>query len=252
MQQDTLNIQKNKITFVDKENQNAIFLLISSKMKCACFGDYAQEKRTYLMRGTIILLTTFVIFVSCNNSQKTKFTSETTKRQILIEQLKKLKLTIASNDKETIADIFEFPLSGELFSIYVDDKSFNQQFKSNGNRTTRAMFLQHYNTISESIWLDQLKALFQNLTIDSLVHKDTLEYEAYIKTEPCFYSYQIELEKDIVTLRMNMNSNRNYQSKTFSEDDILANASETCEHSFWWIFKFDGKKLHLESISGAD
>jgi hypothetical protein len=213
------------------------------------------------MRRTVIILTTFVILVSCNNSEKTKITSDkqvseqisdTTKRQKLIVELQKLRQTITSNEKEKIADIFEFPLSDESFSIYIDDKSFNEQFKSNGNRTTRVMFLQHYDAISESIWLGQLKNLFHNIAIESLDHKDTLEYEAYIKTEPCFYSYKIELNKDIVTLRMNMNSNRNYQSKTLSEDDIPENSSEICEHNFWWIFKFDGNKLHLESISGAD
>lgn len=213
------------------------------------------------MRKTVIILTTFVILVSCNDSKKTKITSDsqvseqisdTTKRQTLIVQLKKLRQTIASNDKEKIANIFEFPLSDESFGIYVDDYSFNEQFKSNGNRTTRAMFLKHYKAISESIWLDQLKNLFHNISIDSIEYKDTLKYDDYVKTEPCFYSYQIELDKDIVTLRMNMNSNRNYQSKTLSEDNIPENSSEICEHNFWWIFKFNGNKLHLKSVSGAD
>ncbi|MBW8361454.1 MAG: hypothetical protein K0M56_04630 [Kaistella sp.] len=212
------------------------------------------------MRKTVIILTTFVVLVSCNNSEKTNTTSNapvselisnTTKRQKLILELKKLRQTIASSDKEKIADIFEFPLTDESFSIYIDDNSFNEQFNSNGNKTTRTMFLQHYKSISESIWLDQLKNLFHNIAIDSLDHKDTLVYEAYRKTEPCFYSYQIELNKDIVTLRMNMNSNRNYESKTISEEETPENSSEICEHNFWWIFKFDGNKLHLESISGA-
>jgi hypothetical protein len=222
---------------------------------------YGQAKTTQLMRKTVMILTTFVIFVSCNNSEKTKTTSgtqvieqiaESTKTQTLIIELKKLRQTITSNNKEQIATIFDFPLSDESFSIYIDEKSFNEQFKSNGNKTTRAMFLEHYKAISESIWLDQLQNLFHNIAIDSLQHKDTLEYEAYIKSEPCFYSYQIELNKDIVTLKMTLNSNRNYQSKTHSEDDIPENSSEICEHSFWWIFKFDGNKLHLENISGAD
>ncbi len=225
------------------------------------FRSYGQAKTTQLMRKTVITLTAFVILVSCNNSEKTKNTSGTqvieqntdiTKTQTLIVELKRLQQTITSNDKEKIADIFEFPLSDESFSIYIDDQSFNDQFKSNGNKITRAMFLQNYKAISESIWLDQLKNLFHNIAIDSLTHKGTLEYEAYIKTEPCFYSYQIELNKDIVTLRMNMNSNRNYQSKILSEDDIPENSSEICEHNFWWIFKFDGNSLHVKNITGSD
>jgi len=212
------------------------------------------------MRKTIFILTTFVILVSCNNSEKTNTTNgkqaidqiaETTKIQSLIIELKNLQQTITSNDKEKIVGIFEFPISDESFGIYIDDQLFNEQLKSNGNKITRAMFLENFNSISESIWLDQLKNLFYNITIDSLAYKETLEYDAYINTEPCFYSYQIELDKDIITLRMNMNSNRSYQSKILSEDGIPENSSEICEHNLWWIFKFDGRKLHLESISGA-
>jgi hypothetical protein len=229
------------------------------KPRCSS-KHYGKTKKTHLMRKIVIILIAFVILVSCNNSQKTNTASniqvseqisDTTKRQKLILELKKLRQTIASNDKEKIAEIFEFPLSDEFFSIYVDDNSFNEQSKSNGNRTTRTMFLQNYEAIAESIWIDPLKNLFHYISIDSLEHKDKLEYEAYSKTEPCFYSYQIELNNDMVTLRMNMNSNRSYQSKTISEEDIPENSSEICEHNFWWIFKFDGNKLHLDSISGA-
>ena len=49
-----------------------------------------------------------------------------------------------------------------------------------------------------------------------------------------------------------MKSNKNYKSKILSENNIPENSSDICEHDLWWIFKFDGKKLHLESISGAD
>jgi hypothetical protein len=114
------------------------------------------------------------------------------------------------------------------------------------------MFLQYFKEISSSILIDQVSNLFQHIKVDSLLYKDTLEYSAYIKTEPCYYSYEIEVIKNSVTLRMDMNSNKNYKTKKNSEDDIPENSSEFCEHNFWWIFKFDGKKLHLETISGAD
>jgi len=213
------------------------------------------------MRQTFILLAVLVTLIACNNSDTTKTTSNTqtgqqtdtakSARHLLIEDLKRLRQIIASNDKEIIADIFEFPLSETSFSIYIDDSTFNEQFTSNGNKTTKAMFLNHFKEISENIWLDQLNNLFLHLNMDSLLFKDALEHEAYIKTEPCFYSYQIEVSKDSVTLRMNMNSNKNYKTKKLSKDDIPENSSEICEHNFWWVFKFDGKKLHFQNISGA-
>jgi hypothetical protein len=215
------------------------------------------------MRQTFIILTVLVILVACNNSDTTKVTNDTqatelhtdtTKpaRHILIEELKRLQQIVASTDKEKIADIFQFPLSDTAFSIYIDDSTYNEQFKSNGNKTTKAMFLQYFKEINTSILLDQVNNLFKHITVDGLLYKDTLVYDAYIKTEPCFYSYKIEIIKDNVTLRMDMNSNKNYKSKKYSEDDIPENSSEICEHNFWWVFKFDGKKLHLTNISGAD
>jgi len=223
---------------------------------------YQKQK---FIRNTIIILATIVALISCFNSVKAKTlcdnnithqqsdtTKNTSKRQILIAELKKLGQTISSGDKEIIADLFEFPLSRNSYEIYINDKTYMEQIKSNDNKITRVMFLQHYKEIIESIWLDQLNNLFHNINIDSLLYKDTLGYEAYIKTKPCFYSYQIEVINDTISLRMNSNSNQDYQTKEISEYDIPENSSEICEHNFWWIFKFNGYKLKLINIYGAD
>jgi hypothetical protein len=214
------------------------------------------------MRQTIIVLTVLVILIACNNSDTTKIISntkteqqiDTTKsaRHILIKELKKLQQIVASNDKAKIAGIFPFPLSDTAFSIYIDDSTYYEQFKSNGNKTTKTMYLQYFKEISASILVDQVSNLFQHINADSLLYKDTLEYDAYIKTEPCFYSYKLEVSNNYITLRMDMNSNRNYKSKKFSEDEMTENSSEICEHNFWWVFKFDGQRLHLSNVSGAD
>jgi len=217
------------------------------------------------MRQTFIILTVIVMLVACNNSDTTKTKSNTqvaeqhtdttqikSERQILIEELKNLRQIVASNDKEKIASIFQFPLSDSAFSIYIDDTTYYEQFKANGNKTTKAMFMQYFKEISASILVDQVNNLFSDINVDSLLHKDTLEYDAYIKTEPCYYSYDIEVIKDSVTLSMNMKSNINYKSKKKSEDDMPENSGEICEHAFWWVFRFDRKKLHLTGMSGAD
>lgn len=213
------------------------------------------------MRQTLIILTSALTLIACNNSDTTKTSIDTqseqqidtakSSRQILIEELKRLRQIVASNDKTKIADIFPFPLSDTAFSIYIDDSTYYEQFKSNGNKTTKTMFLQYFKEISASILIDQVSNLFQHINPDSLLRKDTLKYDAYIKTEPCYYSYKIEVSKDDVMLRMDMNSNRNYKSKKNSEDDLPENSSEICEHNFWWVFKFDGQKLLLTNISGA-
>ncbi len=218
------------------------------------------------MRPVFIVLPILVIIASCNSSDTTKATENSqaeeklidttlsqTDRHVLIEELKRIQQILASNNKEKISNIFEFPLSDSAYSIYVDDTAYHKQRESNGDKITEAMFLQFFNKISAGILISQLNNLFRYIKVDSLLHKDNLEYEAYIKSTPCYYSYKIKLDKSIVTLRMDMKSNTSYKSKkTAPEDDIPENSSEICEHDFWWIFRFDGKKLHLTNISGAD
>jgi len=230
-----------------------IYELVVSKMTILHYSKF--------MSHILAFLTTLLILVACNNSDTTKSVSNTqtdrvpdiykSPRQILIQELKKLKQILASNDKEKIADIFQFPLSDTAYSIYIDNEAYYEQFKINGNKTTKAMFLKYFNVISESIWLDQLNNLFQSMKVDSLLHRDKINYEGYIKTEPCYYSYQIEINNNYVTLTMSMNSNKSYKSKKKSEDEIPENSSEICEHAFWWIFKFDSNKLLLKGFTGA-
>jgi hypothetical protein len=217
-----------------------------------------------LMKRTILVLTVLITLIACNNPDTAKVKARQTEqavdstenkldRIVLIEELKKLQRTIATNDKEKIAGIFEFPIVDTIFSGYVDDSSYYEQFKSNGDQTTKAMFLQHFKQISISMQFDQVNNLFRKINnVDKLLRRDTLQGDTYIKSEPCFYTYSIEVDRDIVALRMDMQSNSNYKSKKASEDDIPENSSEFCEHNFWWKLKFDGKKLHVVNISGAD
>jgi hypothetical protein len=240
------------------------FLKFRHKRQCRTLGGQ-NDTTLYskFMQQTLIVFTVLVIFLACNNFDTHKVTSNTqteeqqtdttkTRRQTLIKELKRLQQIVASNDKEKIAAIFEFPLSDTAFSICIDDSLYNEQYKANDNKTTKTMFLQYYKQIYPNIWLDQLNNLFRDIKIDSLLYKDTLEYDAYIETKPCYYSYQIEVINDSVSLSMNGKSNTDYKSKDTSEGDIAENSSEICEHSLWWVFRFDGQKLHFENISGAD
>jgi hypothetical protein len=217
-----------------------------------------------LMKQIIFVLTALITLIACNNRNDTKVKGRQTEqaidsaknkldRNVLIEELKKLRRIIASNNKEKIAGIFEFPIVDTIFGGYVDDTTYYKQFKLNGDRTTKTMFLQHFKEISISMEFDQVNNLFKKIkNVDKLLHKDTLEEDTYIKSEPCFYSYSIEVDRNMVALRMDMQSNSDYKSKKASEDGIPENSSEFCEHTFWWKFKFDGKKLHVVNISGAD
>jgi hypothetical protein len=216
------------------------------------------------MRLTLIFLTAFILPISCNYSDTTKVASETvtvnqqtdttsnkSERQLLIEELKRLQAVFASKDKEKIADIFQFPLSDTTVGIYIDDSTFNAQLEKNGGKTTRAMFIRHFSDISESLQIAQINELFKKIDIDRLLQKDTLQNEVIIKTEPCYHYYDVSVDRNLVTLTVGTNSNRDYKSKSVSEDEIPENSSEFCDDVLWWVFRFDGKKLHFRNISGA-
>ena len=207
-------------------------------------------------------MTISALVLSCSNTDTTQVTNDTThqqsdttttksERQILIEELKRLQTVFASNDKEKIADLFSFPLSNETVGIYIDDSTFNAQLDKNRNKVTRPMFIRFYRDISESLQIEQLNQLFKKLNVDRLSHVDTLEHEAIINSEPCYHYYGVTIEKKLLTLTVGTNSNEDYKSEAVSEDEIPKNSSEFCEHVLWWVFRFDGKKLHLKNISGA-
>lgn len=173
-------------------------------------------------------------------------------RKKMILELKKVKQILSSKNKNKIADIFEFPLSKEIFEIYSDDTTFNEQLKANNNKISREIFLQYFKVFSTSFNFKEINKLFELINLEKLLNCDKLEYEAYKKFKPCYNSYLIELTNDTITLSVNSNSNRNFYYKKINEDEVPLNSSEYCEHNLFWIITFDGNKLHLKSISGAD
>jgi hypothetical protein len=113
------------------------------------------------------------------------------------------------------------------------------------------MFISNFSKLSESLQIDHLDQLFKTISIDGLLQKDTLEHEVIIKTQPCYHFYAVNVDKDHVKLSIGTNSNNDYKGGAVSEDEDAENDSSICEHVFWWVLRFDGKKLHVESISGA-
>ncbi len=160
------------------------------------------------MRLTLIIFTVLGLFFSCNSNDTNKVSIDSTakklQRKFLIEELKRIQTVFASKDKEKIADIFQFPLSDTTVGIHIDDSTFNSLFKKNGDKTTREMFLRFFPQISESLKIGEINQLFENIKLDSLELKDTLKYDAYIKTEPCYDFYEIAVEQDFLTLSTGM------------------------------------------------
>ena len=213
------------------------------------------------MKLTILILTSLVFCISCNNSNANKsfFDNASTKektdasksqRELLIEELKKLKVVIASNNKETIAQLFPFPLADTTLGIYIDDSTYFKEFRKNGGKTTKAMFLKYFQQIYQDMQLDQISELFKYLNLDSLSQKDTLQYEVRSEKEPCYKFYHVYIAKDTVTLEFGTNTNKDYVDSSIKTEDDEGSGDE-CEFASIWTFKFDGLKLHFVMLVAA-
>ena len=210
-------------------------------------------KRTVL---TFAIFVAFSFLVSCNNSSNNNSDSTTLKtagvktdRQLIIKELGKLKAILASNDKNKIAGIFNFPLSDSI-QIYTDSEAFQKERQLNDNKVTKELFLKYFQEISNVTQVEQVNELFNNINTAGLLQKDTLEYKNLIITEPCYSFYGIEIKNDRVTLSVGSGSNEDYKSEV-PKNEIPENSSEFCESVIWWIFKFENGKLQLVNISGA-
>jgi hypothetical protein len=214
---------------------------------------------------TILISAVLLVCFSCNNAETSKTYSDSTVitgelaetgtkvgRQTLIKELEKLKVIFASKDKEKIASIFSFPVSDTTLGIYIDDSLYLEQFRNNNDMTTRNMFLQFFPKIYESLQIEEVNQLFKYIDPKALIRKDTLQHEAHIKTNPCYKFYSITVEGNFITLSTGSGVNENYQSPSLaSGDELQENSSELCEHILWWVFKFDGEKLHFVKQHGA-
>jgi hypothetical protein len=216
------------------------------------------------MERTLVFLT-LGLLLACNSTDTTNATANTkpveqqsdtvvrnTGRQLLIAALQQLQAVLASKDKERIASLFPFPLPDTTVGIYIDDSAYITAFRKNGDQTTRAMFLDFFPQIAESLQVDEINQLFTYCKLDSLEQKDTLEHEVHISTEPCYSFYSIVVDHDLVTLSTGSGVNDNYKSLApASDDEVPENSSEFCESVLWWVFRFDGKNLQLVKINGA-
>ncbi len=209
------------------------------------------------MRLTLVPLAATILIFSCHNNTAVKEESKTpvmppvesgdikSSRHLLVAELKRLKAAFASGNAEKIAAIFPFPLADTTFGVYIDDSTYLQQFKENGGKTTRAMFISHFPQVYRVMQLQELNELFKLIEPDSMFKEDTILREVIYKNEPCYKYYSINIEKDNTTLIFGTASNENYTPSSAAENDMEENASEYCEYASFWMFNFDGRQLRF-------
>lgn len=210
-----------------------IFALLSMTISCNQANKHVEE--------------------NTSNTQNVQNTNEEIKKtkQIIIDELKRLKSIFASNDKDKISNFFSFPITENKFKLYIDNENFNTEYGKNKNLITKKMFLNYFDDIHKSTWINQMNELFKHINPDKLEEKDNLNHESIIHSEPCYYFYEIYIENKVVKLILGSKSNTNFINKSSSEEETPENDSSNCESTIWWTFELIGEKLQLKEISGA-
>lgn len=196
----------------------------------------------------LTLVLTGLIF-SCNNASNDKQAdgadstqnAGTTSPRTIADAINDLKTTLESKNRSNIADLFEFPMADTVMAVYLDDSVFKKSYRAAGDRLTKSLFLQYFDTISRSSNLSDITEGFKYLPVDSLRYTNKLIKEFKDKNEPCTRYYSIEVQNDEVRIVYGTNRNDLFTVPKGSEDDDRYFSG--CEYGSFWLFRFDGNNL---------
>ena len=101
------------------------------------------------------------------------------------------------------------------------------------------------------------KEVFNQLNVDQLLKTNELEIHTDSATEPCTRFYRINVTDSDSTVEIAYGTsavNADYKPKTKKEKEDLEDMSSMggCEHTIFWNFTWDGRKLYLRHQDAAD
>jgi hypothetical protein len=195
-------------------------------------------------------------------------------RPSLIAQLKAIQRLLATGDKRVIARVLSLPVPFENGYSYFSDTNLDNELYNNNRMMTAGIFIRHFAGIDAQLRFDEYSRVFQELTIDSLMRRDTLERLDDRGNLECFRWYGIEVEDSMVYIRYGVKGyNPDYKpdkkdsaaqaaagkavdsaaGKDGSADDDNNGLDDTtCNHSIFWVYRFDGRRLHLIKYDWTD
>jgi hypothetical protein len=207
------------------------------------------------MRSISLVLVVTILLFSCKNSGSDKnadgvdSTQAANKTNVRIfDAIADLRLTLESRNPHKIAALMDFPLANTVLGVYLDDSTFQESYKAEGDLLTKALFLKYYDTISRFTDLEVVTEVFKLVPLDSLKYKNELRKEVVDKNEPCMHFYEISIDGDNVRLSYGLNRNDAYKGKSPEEEE---SDQAGCEYGVYWIFRLDGNKWKLVQQAAA-
>jgi hypothetical protein len=197
-------------------------------------------------------------------------------RASLIAQLKAIQRLLATGDKRVIARVLALPVPFENGYSYFSDTVLDNELHNNNRMMTAGMFLRHFAGIDAQLRFDEFNRVFQELNVESLLKRDTLERLDDTGNLECFRWYGIEVEDSMVYIRYGVKGyNPDYKpdkkdsaaaraeavkvaaadtatGKNGDSDDDNGLDDTTCNRSIFWVYRFDGRRLHLIKYDWTD
>ncbi len=203
------------------------------------------------MRLISCVLLPAIFFFSCNNANHDKEAggadtaqaSASSGPRTVMDAITDLKNTLQSGNRSNIADLFDFPVADTIMRVYLDDSVFQENYRAAGDKITKSMFMNYFDTIARFNNLSDIIEGFKYLPLDSLKYKNRIEKVFKSKDEPCTREYSIEVENGLVRFQFTTNQSDLFKSKGNDEEDARFNSG--CEYASWWTFRFDGSRLRF-------
>lgn len=173
---------------------------------------------------------------------------ENAAKLIMNNAILELKSRLESKNRNSIAELMDFPLPDTVMNVHVDDIGFLEAYRKDSNRLSKSMFIKYFNDISRDTYLDEVTKIFSQLPIDSLAYTNKLSKELKPETEVCTKFYSIEVQQNYVRLTYRTHANKEYVLKTTYDTPDFAG----CEYVVSWIFRLDGERLRLFRQGSAD
>ncbi len=174
-----------------------------------------------------------------------KQTSPQHNRKKLLQELQKMKIAFKAKEKKGISKFFKFPLDDSAIQVYGIDSKADLEVQDNRGRLGEKTFEKYFSRFYQYYQMEQFNKLFQNLNTYSLLKKDKAKCEKHYKNSGCYYTYEVSIEGDEITLLYATNSDEDYIEKHPNESIVCA------EHTWEWVFIFDGQKLYFKKLFEA-
>lgn len=163
-------------------------------------------------------------------------TDTLTRKDALIAALKDLRKTFASQDKQRMATLFQFPVPDSVMLASADDSMFYVSYENNNRRLTDTLFNKYFDKITSSWGLDEFDNVFKYVDVNQLRKKDSLAHK--VAANGVVRLYELRNKKDsLISMTYGV-------THTDSEDGG--------EYNIWWYFVFDGRRLRVVGQGEAD